>query len=148
MTLDEGILTDMPAADSADNAAAHIQSFSIEVPIGRSTLQRLGNNFGFAKVIDFPIDVNVNVSATVADLKNSGTLASVITTDTVKTLTVTFKNPGGTELISYRVKGAKLVSENFSSSIGDNKSVDLVFNAQIGGPQDTTNGVFAAKAST
>lgn len=148
MSLDEGILTDMPTGVDSGNTAAHIQSFSIEVPIGRTTLQRLGNNFGFAKVIDFPIDVNVNVSATVADLKNSGTLASVITTDTVKTLTVTFKNPGGTELISYRVKGAKLVSENFSSSIGDNKSVDLVFNAQIGGPQDTTNGVFAAKAST
>jgi len=46
----------------------------------------------------------------------------------------------------YQVKGCKIASENFSSSIGDNKSVDLVFTTQIGGIGDTTNGVFVAVA--
>lgn len=149
MILQEGILTDLPTAvDNASNTAAHIQSFSIEVPIGRSTLQRLGNNFGYAKVIDFPVEVTINVSATVADLKAAGDLSSVITTDSSKTLTFQFKDPAGTNRIVYQVRGAKIVSENFSSSIGDNKSVDLVFTTQIGGPQDATNGIFVSPGLT
>ena len=123
---------------------AHTQTFSIEVPIGRTTLQRLGTRFGFAKVIDFPIEVTVNVSATLADLRQAGNLIDLVNADTTKTLLFKFKDPSGTDKICYQVKGCKLVSENFSSSIGDNKSVDLVFTTQIGAPQDTTNGVFVA----
>jgi hypothetical protein len=145
LTLEEGILTDLPTGiDNASNTAAHIQSFSIEVPIGRSTLQRLGSNFGYAKVIDFPVEVTVNVTATVADLKAAGDLSSIITSDSDKTLTFQFKDATGGSKIVYQVKGCKIVSENFSSSIGDNKSVDLVFTTQIGGIGDTTNGVFVA----
>ena len=147
LTLQEGILTDLPTGiDNAGNTAAHIQSFSIEVPIGRSTLQRLGSNFGYAKVIDFPVEVTVNVSATVADLKAAGDLSSIITSDSDKTLTFQFKDSASASKMVYQVKGCKIVSESFSSSIGDNKSVDLVFTTQIGGIGDTTNGVFVAVA--
>ena len=144
MVLADPVLTDMPTGVDSGNTAAHIQSFSIEVPIGRTTLQRLGTRFGFAKVIDFPIEVTVNVSATLADLKQSGNLTSLVNNDETKTLTFKFKDPSANDKICYQVKGCKLVSENFSSSIGDNKSVDLVFSAQIGAPQDIVNGVFVA----
>ena len=40
------------------------------------------------------------------------------------------------------MKSAQLDSQNMSSTIGDNKSVDLTFSTQIGGANDTTNGVF------
>lgn len=142
LTIDDGYIADFAPADATNSSTAHVQSFSIEIPIGRSTLQRLGSNFGYAKVIDFPVEVTVNVSATVAELKDSGTLSAITTTDAVKNLTIQFNQAGGTSRIAYSVKGAKLVSENFSSSIGDNKTVDLVFTTQIGGPQDSTNGVF------
>jgi hypothetical protein len=145
LTIEDGFLADF-APGEAGNSEAHVQSFSIEIPIGRSTLQRIGSNFGFAKVIDFPVEVTVNISATVAELKNSGTLASIKTTDTPKTLTFQFKDSGNASKIVYTVKGAKVVSENFSSSIGDNKTVDIVFTTQIGGPQDTNNGVFVGVA--
>ena len=144
MELADPVLTDMPTGIDTGNTAAHIQSFSIEVPIGRTTLQRLGTRFGFAKVIDFPIEVTVNVSATLADLRQAGNLIDLVNADTTKTLLFKFKDPSGSDKICYQVKGCKLVSENFSSSIGDNKSVDLVFTTQIGAPQDTTNGVFVA----
>jgi len=134
----------MPTGVDSGNTAAHIQSFSIEVPIGRTTLQRLGTRFGFAKVIDFPIEVTVNVSATLADLRNAGNLIDLVNNDETKTLLFKFKDASQADKICYQVKGCKLVSENFSSSIGDNKSVDLVFTTQIGAPQDTTNGVFVA----
>lgn len=144
----DGIVAELPTGTeggSFNNTAAHIQNVSIEIPIGRTTLERLGSRFGFTKVIDFPVEVTVNMSAIVADLKSSGAITTLLDSDTPKTLAFVFKTPGsaGTEpRIVYEIRGAKLVSENFSSAIGDNKSVDLVFTTQIGGPQDTTNGVF------
>ena len=44
--------------------------------------------------------------------------------------------------MQYTIKGARLEGESFSSSIGDNKSVDLTFTAQVGGPEDQENGIF------
>ena len=144
LELADPVLADFPTGADSGNTAAHIQSFSIEIPVGRTTLQRLGSRFGFAKVIDFPIEVTVNVSAILADLKQSGNLDLLVSNDETKTLKFTFKDPAGNNKIIYQVKGAKLVSENHSSAIGDNKTVDLVFTTQIGAPQDTVNGVFVA----
>jgi len=146
--LPDGVVAELPTGVEGspfNNTAAHIQNLSIEIPIGRTTLERLGSRFGFTKVIDFPVEVTVNMSAIVADLKSSGAIATLLDTDTVKNLAFVFKLPGnaGSESrIVYEIRGAKLVSENFSSAIGDNKSVDLTFTTQIGSPQDTTNGVF------
>ena len=49
--------------------------------------------------------------------------------------------------ISYTLKGALLESESYSSAIGDNKSVDLTWSVQVGGPTDTKNGVFISGSS-
>lgn len=150
MTVAEGFLVDMPTGTDNGNTqtAAHIQSFSIACPVKRTTLQRLGSNFGYAKVIDFPLEVTVNVSATVADLKAAGDLSSVITSDSFKTLQFNFNDSTGTAKLVYLIKNAKLVSENLTSAIGSNKKVDLVFSAQVGGPQDTTNGLFVATSTS
>jgi hypothetical protein len=146
LLLTDGVVTDLPTGINAtDNTAAHVQNLSIEVPIGRTTLERLGSRFGFTKVIDFPVEITVNMSAIVADLKSSGSIASLLDADTTKTLAFSFKLPGtnsGADRIVYEIRGAKLASENFTSTIGDNKSVDLTFTTQVGGPQDTTNGLF------
>jgi hypothetical protein len=48
----------------------------------------------------------------------------------------------GAPAIIAQLKGAKLVSENLTTSIGDNASVTLEYEASIGGPQDLTKGVF------
>ena len=142
----DGIVSELPTGTEgglANNTPCHVQNFSIEVPIGRSTLDRLGSRFGFSKVIDFPVEVTVNMSAVVADLKSSGAISTLLDADTTKTLAFVFKVPGtATDRIVYEIRGAKLVSENFTTTIGDNKTVDVVFTTQIGSPQDTTNGVF------
>ena len=46
------------------------------------------------------------------------------------------------ELMVFEMKGATLDSQSMSASIGDNKTVDLTFSAQVGGPQDTDKGLF------
>lgn len=147
MELADPVLVDMPTGVDSDNSAAHVQSFSIDIPVGRTTLQRLGNRFGYAKVIDFPVEVTVNVSAIVADLKQAGNLFNLVNNDDFKTLKFMFRDPAGTEKLVYQIKNCKLISESLSSSLGDNKTVDMVFTSQIGAPQDSTNGVFVATAS-
>ena len=131
--------------DSATKTAAHIQSFNIDVPLSRSVLNRLGNAFGFSREIDFPITVSVGISAIVADLKR-GNLFDELYDTTKHDLCIAMKKPGtaggGDEQIRFQLKNVTLDSESYSSSIGDNKSVDLSFSATVGGPEDTTNGLF------
>ena len=45
-------------------------------------------------------------------------------------------------VVEYLIKGATLESQNFSASIGDNKTVDLVFTAQNSGKNGTGAGLF------
>ena len=45
----------------------------------------------------------------------------------------------------WALLGCKMDSQSFSSSIGDNKSVDFSFSTQIGGPNDTTRGLRMTK---
>jgi hypothetical protein len=140
-----GLLTQLVDADR--RTAAHINSFSIDLPLGRSVLQRLGNSFGFAREIDFPVQVSASISATVADLK-AGNLFDELYTTNKHDIVLKMHRPStagatqGEAQLAYILKNATLDSESFSSSIGDNKSVDLSFTATIGGPQDTTNGLF------
>jgi hypothetical protein len=60
-------------------------------------------------------------------------------------ITLTIKKPNTTtNAVVYTIKGARLSSESFSSSLGSNKTVDLTFVTQVGGPNDTTNGIFVS----
>jgi hypothetical protein len=44
--------------------------------------------------------------------------------------------------MNYEIKGIKLDSESYSSSIGDNKTVTYDFSCQVGGPDQSDVGVF------
>jgi len=134
-----------PMNDYEGSGSAHIQSFSIDVPISRSVINRLGNPYGYARVTDFPVNISVSVNAILSDLK-AGNVADLLFNEEHHDLVFTMREPspkgtGDTTLV-YKVKGARLEGESFSSSIGDNKSVDITFTAQLGGPQDITNGLF------
>ena len=137
----------LPSAEAPSDftaGSAHVQSFSIDVPLSRSVLNRLGSPYGYARVVDYPVNVNVSVSAIVSDLK-AGKLDELLWETEEHDLVFTLREPEpygtGRRAIEYRVKGALLEGESFSSSIGDNKTVDLTFTAQIGGPQDLARGL-------
>ena len=129
--------------------SAHVQSVSIQLPLARTTLQRLGSTFGFSKSIDLPLNVSFNVNAMVADMKEGNMLDLLCDCEKLDVGVTVFdpdcnvcETKQGTVAMKYELKGARLESENFSSSIGDNKSVDLTFTAQIGGADDLANGLF------
>jgi hypothetical protein len=135
------VLPGMTAASST--GVSCVQSASLDVPLGRTPLQCLGDTFPTSRELDFPINVTLAVNANVSDIQ-SGTLRDLICNDAQKrniTLTMNNKCGGGTSVV-YQLKGAQLDSQNMSSSIGDNKTVDLSFSAQIGGATDTGNGLF------
>lgn len=127
------------------SGTAHIQSFNLSAPISREPLQRLGSKFAFSREITFPVAVTMNITANMADLK-SGNLADILCNDQDYNLKVTMKEPSCTGnapiAMVFELRGAKLDSQNFSSSIGSNETVDLVYSAQISGPGDVLKGLF------
>jgi len=123
---------------------AHVQSVSMSIPLGRSPIDRLGTRFSFARVVDFPINPTLSVSAIVSETQTRA-LTDIINDDGfISELQFTFKDSdtGNTPRASYKMTNLKLDTESFSSSIGPNKTVDLTFSLSIGGPEDTVNNVF------
>ena len=135
---------DDPQYDYTVPGSAHVQSFSIDVPLSRTVLNRLGTPYGYSRVVDYPVNISVSVSAILADLKE-GNIADLLWNTEEHDLVFTLREPNqygtGNIAMQYIVKGALLEGESFSSSIGDNKSVDLTFTAQVGGPEDTARGL-------
>lgn len=136
--------TGAPLSVSTSNTDPfHIQSFSLNLPLSRSPIERLGSKFAFARVVDFPIVATFNVNAVVNEIQ-ARNLSEMLDDNGKRTITVSIKKPGGEagNALVWQFKGSQLQSESFSSSIGANKTVDLVFQTQIGGPSDTNNGIY------
>lgn len=134
----------MSSGGGADTALMNVQSYTLSFELGRTPIQRLGSKFAFAREIDFPVNVTLSVEAQVTDLV-TGSLSTIVNNDSAKyTPTITIVNPTNSSetIAQYKLKGAKLDSQEFSSDIGSNKTVTLQFTAQVGGPQDTNNGLF------
>lgn len=133
--------------------SAHVQSASLSLPLGRTTLQRLGSVFGFSKAIDLPLSTSMSFNALVADIKEGNMMDLLCDCEEFDIGITIFKpecagctvkdiNDPSKIAMRFTMKGARLESENFSSSIGDNKSVDLTFNTQIGSSDDMRNGLY------
>lgn len=134
---------------NSQKGAAHIQSASINLGLSRTNLQRLGSTFAFSKPIDTPITVTLSVSALMSELKEQN-LVDILCKCEEADVNITIFDPACTTChtkkdppaMRFSLRGAKLDSENFGSSIGDNKTVDLEFSAQVGGADDLAKGLF------
>jgi hypothetical protein len=131
----------------ADVTTMNIQSYSLTFDLARTPIQRLGSRFAFTRPINFPLSVNLSVDAQVTDIV-AGNIADLVCDDsTTYTPIITIKEPAcdkttARTVAQYKLKGAKLNSQEFSSDIGKNKTVTLTFSAQVGGPQDTLRGLY------
>ena len=133
--------------DMSGDGEAHLQSMSISVPMSRTVLQRLGSTFGYARVIDLPLNVDVSLSVVVSELKANNifhALCNVKKHNFTLTLYGCDSTTGGRssdKKIQIQCKNARLEGESFSNTIGDNQTADLTFSCQIGGSNDTSSGV-------
>jgi hypothetical protein len=126
---------------------AHVQSVTIDLPLARTPLSRLGNAFAFSRELDVPIDVSMSVSANLGDIESGSLIDLICAGSAERDITVKLYTPcgGGDEAelnLMFTLKGATLDSQNMSSTIGDSKTVELTFTSQIGGPNDQTKGLF------
>lgn len=119
-----------------------IQSYSVSYDLGRDDLQKLGSKYAFAKVIRFPVNATMTVTADVGDFQ-TGSLVEIVNNNKSFNPRVTLKAPGSTTQVvaEFSLVGAKLDNQDFNGSIGANKSVTMTFTTQIAGPQ-SSNGVF------
>jgi len=125
-----------------DISDAKLQSYTLSVDFNREPLQRLGNRFAFAREITFPVTVTMSVDALLGDLV-TGDLSEVLKSNGDKDYELIVElGKGSSRHIAYILKDAKLDSQEFTSTIGDNKAVTLNFSAQIGSETETEVGLF------
>lgn len=131
----------------ANISDAKIQSYSLSFGLTREPLQKLGSKYAFAREVTYPVAINLRIDANVGEL-TTGNLADFIQTDESYDALIRINHPTLTTsgAMIYWLKEAKVDSQNFSSSIGPNKSVTLNFTSQIGGPLQTTKGLFFSGA--
>jgi hypothetical protein len=128
-----------------DVSELKIQSVSASLDLGREDLMKLGSKFAFSKEVQYPVTCSMTVEANVSDMRDFDLAGLIADDSSVWDAGFWIKNPDsatGKQAMKILIKGAKLDSESLSSSIGDNKSVTFNFTCQVGGPEDTANGLF------
>ena len=132
-----------------------VQDFSISIDLPRTVIQKLGSRYVVAREIDFPITATIEVNAEVGDLSN-GNLVNQLCSGTEHDFTITLNKPycsqnatpAKTPAMVFVVRKAKLVSQGFSSSIGDNATMNASYEVSIGSATDTVRGVFVSGTYT
>lgn len=145
------IMFQMTGALGFNNADLKVQDFSLSFDLSRTPLQKLGTKFAFSREIDFPVTATLEVNADVGDLAD-GNLADLLCNNPEYNFEIVLYQPGcgasKPAAMIYQFKGAKLVTQNFTSNIGDNASMSATYEVQIGGPQDFSRGVFISGSYT
>ena len=138
----------LPGTTSADTKTAmHVQSVSIEIPLSRDPLQRLGNAFPFSRELQVPITVTMTVNANLGDIAEGSLVDLICESEETRDIVVTLNDPCTSDLnMKFELKGAIFESSSYSLAVGDtSKSVDLTFTAQLGGGNDQSRGLFITK---
>lgn len=120
-----------------------VQSFNVSANTNQEDISKLGTKYAYAKVPRFPVSATMTVNALVGD-HQTGSLVEIVNNNKDFNPSINITKPGSptVTICNFQLKGAKLESQDFSSSIGSNKSVNFTFTSQIGGPNDSTHGLF------
>jgi hypothetical protein len=110
---------------ASTSAIIAIQSISIGLPVPRTTLNGFGSNYIYGSKPVFPAPAAISISLNETDFKQ-GNLDEIFSLDKRYSFTINI-NRSSTFLYRYKVDGAMLLSQNFSSSIGEVASVELEF---------------------
>ncbi len=132
------------------NGSFHLQSANLSIPLSRSELKRLGSKGAYARVLDYPTKATLSVNSIVSNIEVVDLAESVrgcINKSLNNDISILAKDCDKENAIIWRLKNPDLLSENFSSNIGPNKSVDLTFEVEIGNPDDNSIGILCSGAS-
>lgn len=104
----------------------NVQSISINFPIGRNSLNGFGSNYSNGKKIISPSPATVSILMYETDIIDSN-LNDIFQTDKKYNFEVKLKNRSKELMYKYIMRGARLISQAYSSSIGSYSMVDLQF---------------------
>lgn len=132
------------------NGSFHLQSANLSIPLSRSELKRFGSKGAYARVLDYPIKATLTVNSILSNLESVDLAESIrVCSDssTDNNVSILAKDCEGSPAIIWNLKKPQVISETFSSNIGPNKSVDIVFEVEIGDSEDTSIGITCSGAS-
>lgn len=120
----------------------HIQSYNLSFDTNLQDLLQLGSRFAYAKVPQFPINLNCSVTANYGDL-TTGSLSNLLCNDPLFNLQINLYQPGcgssGPLAIRYDLLGVKLQGQDMGAQdVGSNAgTVTLNYQGAIGSSNDT-----------
>jgi len=125
-----------------------IQSCTIDLPLSREVIEKLGAERAYAKPVDFPIDVTCSINALVNEF-HTGALEYALTGSAGNNTTniVVEVKDGSLVRNKFVLSGMILDSQSVSQGLDDNESIDLTFSAQIGGANTIDQGLFFTAAT-
>jgi hypothetical protein len=140
ITLNLGLAAGDGFVDESDMKA---QSYNISLNFNQEDLNKLGSKYAYAKVPVFPLAITMSCSALIGD-NQTGNLIDIVNNNKDFNPTITIKSPNDSTKVAafYKLAGAKLDSQNFTASIGSNKSVTMNFSSTVAGPLELTRGFF------
>lgn len=115
-----------------------LKSFDLNIDIKRVDLYGLGNNYAFDRKIQYPIDAQININASVSGF-NSGFLSGILKNESGYDFDVSVYDDQVSGF--YKFKNAKL--NNFDYSMSINQIMD--FNAQFSLEISNEGGLFMSR---
>lgn len=130
---------------AADREEINLQSFSLQVDFNRQETQELGYKFVNSRPVGYPIIATLNVNAIVNETQIYNLMQN-IDNSSGKSISISINNSKNKnkKALSFELRNFLLNSESFASTVGQNKSVELKFEAQFGSSLDLNNGIFAS----
>lgn len=140
-------------ADATTNTKYNnFQTAGVSFDLGTEVLRRLGDSaspYYYGIVPTFPAQASINfeslaidegIKTVVSNLKQSAKTSTSVVVGGMNNVSI---NVGGT---GYKLVNGTVDSHNFSSSIGDNVTLDATFNASIGGANSLQKMLIGLKA--
>jgi len=122
----------------------HLQSANLSLPMPREEIRRLGTKGVCARVMEYPIKANLSVNAILSNIETVN-LAEYIRLCSEpgidNRISISANDCDKNNAITWTLIKPVILSENFSSNIGPEKSVDLVFEVEIGDSEDLSVGI-------
>ena len=129
----------------ATEAGLNVQSVTLSFDLSRTPINKLGSRYAFAREIDFPVTATVAVESEIRNFDDSNLASLLCQTGTLDLQLILKKNScsgNGAAAATVQFRGAKVVSQNFDSSIGSNATFSVNYEVQIGAANDLQKGIF------
>lgn len=121
-----------------------IQGYSISFDLPRKTIENLIYKIPQNRKLLFPIKANISLNAIVNSF-NTGNIYNLFRYEEDYDLNIKISNPtwsrGTGVAVHYKIKKAKLESNSYSSSIGENQSYQINLSTELS-PSDLSRGLF------